>query len=389
MTDYISTPVPQDRPAVRQVMDDELATQFSGAVVAAPGTLLDFQMDTFAGISAQDRQLMTSVLASVFKYSGEKIDRVPIGQAVPATADSTFTRTAADALANPTRLVAAGFEVTLPGVDGNPVSFVTTADFSFTGSATTTSTGAVGLIASAPGTAGNDLLSGAQPAQTTTWWESTVLTGATAGGEDAEDDGDYLNRLADTRPLQLNAIAKAGDLSRWLRNQPAVDTALVLDNYNGSTPNQPGHITAWVRDPEGNALSGGVMTALQLAAQTITLTNLIVHVLAPVYTTIAVAWTAVAEPTWDASDVEARAESAVFTFIDRSRWGLAGSGDVRAWLDKRIVRFQDISTVLNNVEGFDYWDTFTINGDVIDVAMPGPGALPKSDSTAAGTVTAS
>lgn len=368
-------------------MEDALAVQFGGAVTARPGTQLDFLMSTFAGISAQDRQLMTSVLASVFRYSGEKIDRVPIGQAVPASADSTFTRTAGDAAANPTRLVPAGFEITLPGADGALVSFVTVVDFSFTGSATTTATGAVALHASVAGTAGNGLLSGAQPAQMTAWWQSTVLTGATSGGEDAEDVDDYLTRLADTRPLQLNAVAKADDLARWLRNQPGVDRALVLDNYNAAT-GQPGHISAWVVDADGDALSSPAMAALQVAVQADTLTNLIVHVLAPTYTTVAVVFTAVAEAGWDPADVEARAEAAVLTFLDRSRWGLAGSGDTRLWLDKRTVRFQDISTTLNNVEGLDYWSTLTINGGTVDVTLSGPGALPKSDSTAAGTVTA-
>jgi hypothetical protein len=78
----------------------------------------------------------------------------------------------------------------------------------------------------------------------------------------------------------------------------------------------------------------------------------------------------------------------VLDFLDRSRFGLPSSGDTREWLDVRIVRFQDIVTTLNNVQGFDYYTSLTINGGTADVSLAGPGALPSASSTASGTVTA-
>jgi hypothetical protein len=54
----------------------------------------------------------------------------------------------------------------------------------------------------------------------------------------------------------------------------------------------------------------------------------------------------------------------------------------------RTVRFQDIVTTLNNVQGFDYYTSLTINGGTADVSLAGPGALPSASSTASGTVTA-
>lgn len=389
MTVYISSPVAQDRATVRALVDAALTAQFDGNLEVPPGSLVDFMADVAATISANDRQLLTEQLAAAYKYFALKVDRIPQGQAVSATAATTWVRSSADATGG-ARTVPAGTEITLAPADpgDTPVSFITQADFTFGAGVTATSAGAVGIVASVAGTAGNGLQSGAQPALTTPWLVSVTVVAATAGGEDAQDDDDYLNFVADTSPLQSNAIAKADDLARWLRNQAGVDTALVLDNYNGSA-GQPGHVTAWVRGPGGVALSGGAMTVLVVAAQAITLTNLIVHVLAPVFTVVTVAWVAVAEPGWDTADVEGRAAAAVLDFLDPATWGRpSGGGDVKTWNDVRVVRFQDVSTVLNNVDGFDHWTSLTINGVAGDLTMSGPGALPDPASTAAGTVTA-
>lgn len=455
MTEYISEPVPTDRGASKQLMVDSLEGDVPGLSVKT-GTFLDFLLDVVASENAQDRLLLTEQLAAIFRYSGEKIDRVPQNTAISATGTSTWTRTTADATA--ARTVPAGTEITLTGSDGEPVAFQTSTSFTFVAPSTVsgvsvanpavvttsaahglasgqqvtitgvggatavngtwtvavltsttfsvpvnntnawtsggtvshvgTAAGAVGIVATVAGTDGNGLQTGAEPTATLTWLQAITVTALTSGGVDAEDDDTYLNRLADTRPLQLQAIALGADLARWLRNQTGVDRALALDNYNGGS-GIAGHITAVPVDANGDALSSGTMTALQTAAQAITLTNLTVHIVAPTYTTITVVFTGVAQPTWDATDVETRAEQAVLDFLDRSTWGLPTTGDQRLWLETTTVRFQDISTVLNNTEGFDHWTALTINGGTSDVVMTGPGALPSSSSTASGTVTAS
>jgi hypothetical protein len=455
VTRYISEPVAVDRGAVRTDMEDSLTSGVPGLEIPA-GSVLDFLLDTFASNSAEDRELLTQQLAAIFRYSGEKIDRVAIREAVAATGVSTWTRSLTDAQAG-TRTVDQATEINVTGLDGLPVAFQTTAPITFqaskavsgvtvanpavvttstahglatgqqvtisgTGGATAvngtwtvtvlsgttfsvavnntnawtsggtvyhvgTAAGAVGLLAVVAGEDGNGLQTGAAPAQTLTWLSAIALTAPTSGGVDGEDVDDYLDRLSDTRPLQLNAVAKGDDLARWLRNQTGVSRALALDNQNGASTGVAGHITAVPVDDSGAALGSPDMTALQTAAQAITLTNLQVHLIAPTYTTISVVFTGIAKTGWDATDVETRAETAVLDFLDRSRWGLPDTGDERIWLEKTVVRFQDVSTVLNNVEGFDHWTALTVNGGTSDVTLTGPGALPSSSSTAAGTVT--
>jgi hypothetical protein len=109
VTRYISQPVSVDRGSVRALMEATLVALYPGVEVE-PGTLLDYLVDTFAGASAEDRQLLTEQLAIAFKYSGEKIDRVAQVDAIPATTTSTWTRTSADEVAVGARTVLAGTE---------------------------------------------------------------------------------------------------------------------------------------------------------------------------------------------------------------------------------------------------------------------------------------
>lgn len=128
MTRYVSEPVDADSASIRTIIEASLAAAIPGIQIPA-GSLLDFLVDTFSNTSAQDRQLLTEVLAIIFRYSGEKIDRVPQRDPVAATGFTTWTRTAADAAA--ARTVQLGTEITLDGLDGTPVAFQTTADFTF------------------------------------------------------------------------------------------------------------------------------------------------------------------------------------------------------------------------------------------------------------------
>lgn len=365
-------------------MVDALETAAPGVEVA-PATLLDYLLDTVASNSAADRQLFTETLADIFQYSGEKIDRIPIATAVQATGETTWVRSATDTAS---RLVPAGTQIEIPGADGVLVTFETVSDFTF--AALDANETGIDVAAATGGTAGNGISGTAQPASTLSWLESVTITAPTSGGEDAEDVDDYLDRLADTRPLNLNAIVSADDLARWLRNQPGVDRALALDNYNAetATADQPGHLTAWPIDSDGAGFASGTLDALQAEAQAITLTNLYVHIEEPVYTTITVVFSGVANAGYDAADVEARAEAAVLDFLDPANFALPRSGDTREWLDLRTIYFQDVVTVLNNVEGFDRYTTLTINGGTADVAIAGPGGLPDPASTATGTVIA-
>ncbi len=181
MTRYISEPVSVDRGSVKSEMVDSLESAVPGLEVA-PGTQLDYLLDTVASNSAADRQLFTEQLAEVFRYSGEKIDRIPIRTSVQAAGETTWVRSVTDTAS---RVVPAGTQIEIPGPDGERVTFQTVNDFTFA-ALDTTETG-IDVIATIGGTYANGITGTAQPATTLAWLESVTITNTTSGGEDAED----------------------------------------------------------------------------------------------------------------------------------------------------------------------------------------------------------
>lgn len=352
ITRYISEPIPVDRASIKAEMVEAWETLDPGIDIAA-GTPADFLLDVLSQFHAEALQTFTQQLAISNRYGLEKIDRVIQRDAVQATASATLTRTDTDA-----KTVSAGTEFNLLGADGNPVAFALVNDAVFLAA---DQSEAVELIAVQGGTGGNGLSTVIGPATTLSWFNTLVITGTTSGGEDGETDEEFLDRGADTRPGRAFTIVQPDDLGRWLRNESGVDRAQVIDLYDAdtSTADVGGHITAIPIDTDGAALSGGTMTTLETAAQALAVTGIEIHIIAPTDTTITVVFAGVAESGYDAADVESRAESAVLDFLDRSRWGLPGSGDVRDWLDVRTVRFQDIVTILNNVQGFNHYANVT------------------------------
>jgi hypothetical protein len=115
-----------------------------------------------------------------------------------------------------------------------------------------------------------------------------------------------------------------------------------------------------------------------------------VHVVDANYTTLTIVFAGVAASGYDPTDVEARAEQAIADLINPARWGAPAAASENlapAWVNTPVVRFQDISAALNNVEGFDHWTSLTINGGTADVTMNGIAPLPSAASTVSGTVT--
>jgi hypothetical protein len=388
VTTYLSDPIPVDRGSIRAQIDARALELLPSLDTTSPGTTYDVLADVFAGLHAEALTTLTQMLAIAFRGSMEKTDRTIQRDAVQATATGTLTRTAADAAAGE-RIVDAGTEFNLQGADGNPVAFQTVNDETFTG--TDDDITGVDLVAVLGGNGGNGLSTVLGPAQTVAWYQSLALGAATSGGEDGETDDEYLDRGADEKPGRAFTIVLPDDLARYLRNQPSVGRVQVVNNYNAdtSTANVGGHITAIVVDDDGAALAGGTMTTLEASAQEIAVTDGEIHVTGPTDTLITVVFTGVAHSAFDASDVETRAEAAVLDFLDRSRFGQPDFGDEQAeWLDIRTVRYQDLVTVLNNVQGFDHYTSLTVNGGTADITMTGPGALPSASSTASGTVTA-
>jgi hypothetical protein len=157
-----------------------------------------------------------------------------------------------------------------------------------------------------------------------------------------------------------------------------------------ASPTTQGHISVAVVNSDGADPGSTIRDAGEARQQAMAMAGLVIDWISATYTTLTVVFTGVSDADFDPADVETRAETALADYISPANWGLPSTGDQRSWRDKPVVRFQDLSTVLNGVEGFDHWTTLTLNGGTADVTMTGPAALPAPapTSTVTGTVTA-
>lgn len=351
MTEYVSPEIEQDPSAIQRQMIDDLQAQIPGLEVK-PATTIFYLLAVFAFLWAQLAELSSQVFSTIFRYYGQKIVRVAPNDAVSASTTVTFT---AKDTAGP-YLIQAGTEVNLVGADGSPVPFRTTGDVTIPNGSTTITP--VTIIAADPGAAGNSLSTVQGITQTYSFWAAVPVTvlSATAGGADAEDDDTYQNRLADRLTLLANTLVMPLDFETWARGDVGVDRAMAIDNYDSTVPGTVnGHITVALVNSLG-ASAGSTVKATVLAEFVANVqSNLVPHVIDATYNTLAIVFAGKALPGYTTADVQARAISALQDLINPARWGLPQTGDQRLWIDTPIVRFQDLVTALNNVEGFAYY----------------------------------
>lgn len=382
MTQYVSPEVEQNPTAIQQQILDELN---GDGVDVRPATALYYLISIFAFLWAQLAEQTSQVFNTVYRTFGEKVARIPPHDAVQASTTVTFHAADADG----PYLIPAGTEINLKAGDGAPVPFRTTIDATIPNGSTTVTP--VTVVAADGGTQGNGLATYDGSTQTFSWAGSPFVTvlATSAGGVDEETDDEFQDRLTDEFTLFGRTLVTPDNFEAAARSHAGVARAMTLANFNALTGlTEAGHYTTALVGPDGETVASGVKTEVLADFQANSLLNLIPHIIDAAYATITVVFTGKSKLGYDPAQVESAAEAAVLEFLDNAVWGLADGGDNSEWEDNPVVRFQDVSTALNNVLGFDHWDTLTLNGGTADVTMPGPAALPKSDSTASGTVTA-
>lgn len=383
MAEYVSPEIEQDPAAIQQQIIDDLEAALPGLEVK-PATVTYYLIAIFAFLWARLAEQSSQVFSTIFRYYGRKVVREPPQDAVSATTTVTFTAQDVDGPYD----VPAGTEINLRGADGTPVPFRTLALATILNGSTTITP--VTVAAAVPGASANGLSALVSVTQTFSWLESVTVLAPSAGGEDAEDDDAYVNRLADLLTLPRRTLARPENFEAFARNWPGVDRALAINNYRPSPPSSVayGHVTVFPIDTAGAPLTTGEKNDLLAALQLVALVNLIVHVADPTFTDVDVVYEGVCRPGFNPADVQAAADAAVLAFLSPALWALPQEGDVRGWENRDTVYHQDISTVLNNVQGFERWTTLTINGVAADFALDVPAPLPSLASTVGGTVTA-
>jgi hypothetical protein len=237
-----------------------------------------------------------------------------------------------------------------------------------------------------------------EPVDTYAWIESIESTTASSGGEEAETDSEYLDRLRERLTLLADRPILPEDFAVLTRSVAGVHRARALDGYNpdDDTWNNERMISIGALDENGVAVGAGVKTEIETYLEEKRETTFDVRVIDPTLTIVNVVFTAVALPGYDAATVEADAETAVTDYLDPANWG-GGDEDPPTWRDEDIVRYLEVAAVLDRVEGLDIVTALTLakNGGAAaaaDVTLDGPLPLPRKveggGSTVAGTVTA-
>jgi hypothetical protein len=358
---YISVAIEVDASAITQEKIDYLQARIPGLIVEPPGTLYYF-IEATSERDAINAQLITEVTDLIWDTFGGQILRLPRLLATQATGATTWTRvnTTEFPLSAPLT-IPAGTGLSLAGADGSRVAFTTVNEVTLAAAVASTGLGEVGIIATTGGADGTGLQADPQPDETATWLDTITVEAPTAGGADEEDVDSYRNRLADEASLMARTLVLAEDFAVRARDETGVGLALALDLYDAdtSTANVPGRMTVAVRSPEGLDPGSTVRNTVLADLQADAVSILVVHVIAPTYTTITVVFAAVADAGFDPADVQARAAQAVLDFLSPANWGLPPFGDQRVWLDKPSVRYRDVVAAIEATEGLDYTATAT------------------------------
>lgn len=122
-------------------------------------------------------------------------------------------------------------------------------------------------------------------------------------------------------------------------------------------------------DVDGNQLSDAKITELMDYLQSMRAQNFIVDFVQPGYSDVDVQATVRKRTQYDANDVQTRVIQGLQQFLAPSSWGTTEwPPDKRGWGQATVLRWQELVTVVNNIEGVDYVDplNFAVNGGTMD-----------------------
>lgn len=354
--------------------------------VASEGAL---DTATYAEVGRESALLAVRTVESAqAHYAGFGVSVVgfPIITAARASIPVSLTVTTAGAV------VPAGLQVLGTNDNGEPVAFELR-----TAVTAVSTTALVSMTALAPGVAGNAVPPGPLLVTTATAVVvSATATGASTGGVDPEDADAYTGRLSDYMATLGPQAVRADDVVQVARSVAGVQRALAVDLYDAQT-GQSGverTVSVFPIDTDGDPIDSDARTKLQAALEAVREVNFVFRVADPTYTTLAVAFTAVARRGFDPDTVRGECVQALTDYLSPAAWGASSVLAPTDWTATNVVRRNDlIGALYAAVDGLGFLATLTLNGGSADVTMPGVAALPRSTTatsnptTITGTVT--
>lgn len=253
-TYYIDYPVTTDQQALQDAAVAYLQSKVDGYVLdpAHPETWI---IEAIGRMAAEDAYVLSRMPSANFRYLGESIFGLARNDGAPAVASTTWVARDTDGHDIP--------QGTLITIDGS----VFQTDDLETIAPGTTSLAGVSVTAVEFGTASNSLGTNAAPVDSIAWLDSITVNGQASGGEDAETDEDYQDRLSQLLQLQSPRPIVANDFAIVTQQHAGVDRVLVLDNYDPYTNLLTANQASLETDTSGWNGSGGNTTIARSTAQ--------------------------------------------------------------------------------------------------------------------------
>lgn len=222
---------------------------------------------------------------------------------------------------------------------------------------------------------------------------AVALIGVTQGGQDEEQTSVYLNRLA--RRLQLMAPRPIlpPDFAEIVREDiPGIYRAVGLNGYNpgDNTWNNVRTVSVAVMSSDGSNVAAGTKLLGETHLEEQRELNFLTHLIDPTRTGIDIEYTGTTYSGEDIADVKARINAALADYLAPLTWGSrVGEGENPTWDNKTQVKYLEVATVIENVDGFDSLDDLKIGvaGGArakVDINLPGAAPVPNLNAVIGG-----
>jgi len=225
---YITIPVETDPEDVLNDAYDMMQTLVPGWQ-PSDGNLDVWLLQAIASIASESRDVTSEASKSIFRWFGNSLMNLPPIDATPAAGTTTWTM-----VDNLGYTIPAGTQVTMADSTGTDYAFETQQDVIVYAGNTATAAGAVQIVAvdEEYGAAANGLTNPVSLLDPLVFVASITITAPTSGGQDAESDDDYLDRLAATLELLAPRPILPNDFAVFAREIPGAWRALAIDLYN-------------------------------------------------------------------------------------------------------------------------------------------------------------
>lgn len=197
-----------------------------------------------------------------------------------------------------------------------------------------------------------------------TFVDTVVLGAVVAGGDDPETDEEWVDRSVQRFGRLSETLVLPRHFETYALENPAVERAKALDNWNGSTGvpgDHPGHITVAVYGFNA-PVPGATKTALEAAMEAAAMAALDIHIVDPTVTAVNVTATIRTKPAYVPATVAAAVQAALTAYLSPAVWSWSGT-----------VRRNELISLIDQVEGVDYVATLTV--PAADLTLTGQATL--------------